>query len=359
MQKLKIFLQMKLTYYLLFICLFTAACKEKKEEKKGKDTSGGPVIVDVLIASPQVTSNTIEASGSVIASETTELRSEINGRLVYLNIPEGLRVQKGTIIARINDADLQAQLGKLNVQLDLANTTEQRYKKLLAIGGLNQADYDIAINQINSLKADINILNTQMAKTIIKAPFSGVVGLRKASPGAYVTPADVLATFHNVDKLKVDFTLPEEYANTIKKGSTVTVEIAGVNKQQTRAIILATEPQANTSTRSLLVRALLQNNNATPGSFVKVYINDGNDKKSVLVPSSAIIPEDKDKILVVVKEGKANYVKVETGNRLAGNVEIIKGIAAGDSIVVSGVLFARPNTPVKVRAVKTLESLTQ
>lgn len=350
---------MKFTCYLLLTCLFAAACNEKKEDKKGKDTSGGPTIVDVMIATPQVTSSTIEASGTVVASETTELKSEINGRLVYLNIPEGVRVQKGTIIARINDADLQAQLGKLNVQLDLAMTTEQRYKKLLAIGGLNQADYDIAFNQVNSLKADINILNTQMAKTIIKAPFSGVVGLRKASSGAYVTPADVLATFHNVDQLKVDFTIPEEHANVIKKGSMVTVEIDGFNKQKSLAIVLATEPQANISTRNLLVRALLQNNNATPGAFVKVYINDGNEKQSVFVPSSAIIPEDKDKILVVVKEGKANYVKVETGIRQAGNVEIIKGISNGDSIVVSGVLFARPNTLVKVRSVKTLDSLTQ
>lgn len=349
---------MKCISHLLLLCLFTFSCKEKKEEKKGKDSSGGPVVVDVMIATPQITSNTIEASGTVIASETTELRSEINGRLVYLNIPEGVRVEKGTTIARINDADLQAQMGKLIVQLDMANKTEQRYKKLLTIGGLNQADYDIAVNQVNNLKADINILKTQIAKTVIKAPFSGVVGLRKTSPGAYITPADVLATFHNVDQLKVDFTIPEEYAGAVKKGSTVNVEMDGLS-QKNRALILAIEPQANSSTRNLMVRALLQNNNTTPGAFVKVYINDGNNKKSVLVPSSAIIPEDKDKILVVVKEGKANYVKVETGIRQAGNVEIINGITAGDSIVVSGVLFARPNTVVKVRSIKTLETVTQ
>lgn len=344
-----------------FTCMLAmtlSSCGSKKEEKTEKDKKDGPVIVDVMIASPQAISSTIEANGTVVANETVQLRSEVPGRLTYVNVPEGSRVAKGTVIARINDADLRAQLGKLQTQLQLARTTEQRYKKLIEIGGINMADYDLAVNQSNSLQADINVLQADIAKTIIRAPFSGVVGLRQASPGAYVTSNDVLATFHNTDKLKVDFTLPEEYASVVKKGDAIAVDIDGGNGQRKRAIVLAVEPQAITATRNLQVRALLDGGNVNPGAFAKVFINAGSDKNSVMVPASAIIPEDRDKTLVVVKAGKAKYVTVETGIRQSSNVEILSGIQPGDTIVVSGVLFARPNSPVKIRAIKKLEDIT-
>lgn len=333
------------------------ACKEKKEEPKQKNT--GPTIVDVIVAAAQSISSTVEANGTIVAREFVELHPEISGRLTYLNIPEGKRIAKGTVIARINDADLRAQMGKLKVQLDLAKTTEQRYAKLLQISGINQADYDVALNQVNSLGADIDILQAQIDKTVLRAPFNGVIGLRQVSPGAYVTPSSVLATIQQVDRVKVDFTVPEEYGNIIRKGDYVTVEADAASPGKQKALIVATEPQANTTTRNLLVRALLEGGTANPGAFVKVYIRAGTDKNSVLVPASAIIPEDKDKTLVTVANGKAKFVKVETGVRQATNVEITNGIKAGDTIVISGVLFARPNAPVKVRSVKRLDELNQ
>ncbi len=341
----------------LFINVIAFACKDKKEEPKQKNN--GSTVVDVIIAAAQSISSTIEANGTVVASEFVELHPEISGRLTYLNIPEGKRIAKGTVVARINDADLRAQMGKLKVQLDLAKTTEQRYGKLLQISGINQADYDVALNQVNSLQADMNVLQAQIDKTVLRAPFNGVIGLRQASPGAYVTPASILATIQQVNRVKVDFTVPEEYGNIIRKGDYVTVEADAANHQKQKALIVATEPAANTTTRNLLVRALLQGGTANPGAFVKVYIHAGTDKNSVLVPASAIIPEDKDKTLVTVVKGKAKFVKVETGVRQATNVEITSGIKAGDTIVISGVLFARPDAPLKVRSVKRLDELNQ
>jgi membrane fusion protein (multidrug efflux system) len=250
-------------------------------------------------------------------------------------------------------------MDKLKVQLDLAKTTEQRYGKLLKINGINQADYDVALSQVNSLEADINVLQAQIDKTVLRAPFDGVIGLRQASLGAFVTSANVLATIQQLDKVKVDFTVPEEYGNIIRKGDYVTVEVDAASHKKQKALIIATEPQANTTTRNLMVRALLEGGTGNPGAFVKVYIKAGTDKNSVLVPASAIIPEDKDKTLVTVVGGKAKFVKVETGVRQATNVEITSGINAGDTIVVSGVLFTKPNSSLKVRSVKRLDELTQ
>ena len=192
-----------------FVLYFLTACKGKPETNVPKQLP--PTVVDIIVVSPQALTNAIEANGSVVANEYVELHPEVSGRLTYLNVPEGSHVSQGTLIARINDADLQAQMAKSKVQLDLAQKTEERYKQLLAVNGINQSDYDNALNQVNGLKADIQYTQTLIDKTVIKAPFSGVVGLRQISPGAFVTPSSVIATIQQLDKIKIDFTLPEQY----------------------------------------------------------------------------------------------------------------------------------------------------
>jgi len=348
------------TLLLLFTCvLLFSACREKADAaKSNKPQSTQSVIVDVIVAGTRSIDNKIEANGSVVANEYVELHPEISGRITYLNVPEGAHVEKGTVIARINDADLQATLEKAKVQLDLYQKTEERNRKLLAINGLNQADYDLALNNVNSTKADINYTQAQIDKTIIRAPFSGTVGLRQVSPGAYATPATVIATVQQLDKIKVDFTLPEQYSSIIKKGSLVDIQVDVANNIHRKGLIIATEPQINLSSRNLKVRALLQEGNGHPGAFVKVLINAGVDKKAIMVPTNCIIPDDKNNQVILVKDGKAQFSNVQTGVREANNVEITRGINAGDTVVVTGVLFARPKSPLKVRSVKTLETLT-
>lgn len=305
------------------------SCKSKKEQPKQK--SAPPPVVDVIVAAPQQISNTVEVNGTVVPNEFVELRPEISGRLTYLNIPEGKQVTKGTVVARVNDADLRAQLQKLRVQLDLARATVQRYKTLLDINGINRADYDVAINQVSSLEADIKALQVQISRAAVRAPFTGVIGLRQVSPGALVTPSTVLATMQQLQKVKLDFTVPEEYSNMIHKGDVVSVQVNAERQQKQRATVIAIEPQANTATRNILVRALPEGK-ANPGAFVKVELNAEKNKHAIMVPAGAIIPEDKDKTLVTVKNGKAKYVKIETGIRQAENVEVTSGIEPGDTV---------------------------
>jgi len=340
--------------FVVLCFLLASACKNKNEANTSKKTAPQQIpVVDVIIANPQKIVNTIEANGSIVASETVDLRPEISGRIIYLNIPEGTNIAQGTVIARMNDADLKAQQNKVKVQLDLAQNTVERYKKLLDIQGINKADYDMALNQVNSLNADMGILNAELAKTVVRAPFSGVIGLRLVSNGAYITPASILTTIQKIDKVKIDFTLPETYANSIKRGNTIEVETDNSAGKRQKATILAIEPQVSTTTRNLLVRAALLGGVAKPGTFVKVYIDAG-EGAGILIPANAIIPDARAKKVVLVKNGKATFVEIETGLRQEGAVEVTRGLAGGDSVVVSGVLFARPNAPVKVRSVKQL-----
>jgi len=343
----------------IFVIVFISACKSGKKDAFLKNDPPPKVIVDVIIAQPSSVSTNVEANGTVISNEYVELHAEVSGRLTYLKVPEGNFIQKGTLIARINDADLQAQLNKSKVLLDLAKKTEERLRKLLAINGVNQADYDAALNTVNGYKADIAYTQSLIDKTIIKAPFSGVIGLRQVSPGAYLTPANVIATIQQMDKIKIDFTIPEEYSNLIKKNAVVEVEMDEVNQSRKKAVIIATEPQVNQNTRNLKVRAILQSGKINPGAFVKVYVASSLDKKVIMVPTSSIIANDINKQVILVKNGKATFTTVLTGLREVDNVEIIKGVNIGDTIVVTGVLFARPNAPLKVRSVKNLVKLSQ
>ncbi len=338
-----------------FSLLSLSSCKEHADATSPTPKAAEETIVDVLVARPHAISNQIEANGTVVANEYVELHPEVSGRLVYLNVPEGAAVTKGTIVARINDADLQATLEKSRVQLELYKKTEEREHKLLDINGINEADYDLAVNNVNSTKADIDYTQAQLDKTVVRAPFDGVVGLRQVSPGAYVTPATIIATVQQMDKIKVDFTLPEQYSSVIRPGSLVDIQLdADVNNRR-KGLIVATEPQVNTSSRNLKVRALLRDGLAHPGAFVKVFLNAGDGKKAIMVPTNCIIPEDKNNQVIIVKGGMAKVVNVETGVREADNIEITKGLVSGDTVIVTGVLFARPDAPVTIRAVKTLD----
>jgi membrane fusion protein (multidrug efflux system) len=301
----------------------------------------------------------VEANGTAIANESVQLRPEVPGRLTYLNVPEGAHVQKGAVLARIYDADLRAQVVKSRTQLQLARQNEERLGKLLSIQGVNQADYDAVANQIATLQADIQYTNALIEKTIIRAPFSGVIGLRQVSPGAFVTSNDVIATLQQTSRVKIDFTLPENYSNIIKKGETVQVSIDNVGDKRNTATIIAVEPQVNQQTRNLKVRALLEEGASNPGAFVKVYVNASTNRNAIMVPTNAIIPGDRSNQLIVVKDGKAAMTDIQTGIRQANNVEITKGISVGDSVVVTGVLFARPNSELTIRSVKTLGQLEQ
>ena len=331
---------------ILPLCLLLLMSCKNGSDKQKKETA--PVPVDIIIAHEESFPSTIEVNGTVLSEDMVELRPEISGRLIYLNIPDGGSVSKGTVLAKINDAELQAQLKQLQVQLDLATKTEQRLKKLLAINGINQADYDDALSKVDLYEANISVLNTQIDKTIIKAPFSGKLGLRQVSTGAYVTPLTLIGTLQQTDKIKIDFSIPESYENIIGIGKNVTIKSNNSDKELT-AVISAIEPQISITTRNLKVRARLQEGNLIPGAFVKVYLKE--DSKGIVVPTSIIIPDAYSNKVVVIKKGKAAFVNVEVGTRTADFAEISSGIVTGDSVVVSGVLFVRPDAKVKIKGI--------
>jgi membrane fusion protein (multidrug efflux system) len=301
------------------------------------------------IVKSEVLDNNVSSSGTISANEEVALNPEVSGKIVSLNIVEGGKVSKGHLIVKINDADLQAQLKKLQLQLTLAEEKGYRLKKLFDINGVSKEEYDIAANDVNTLKADVDNMSAQIAKTEIRAPFSGIMGLKKVSEGAYVTPSTVIATMQQIDPVKVDFSVPEQYMDNIKNGDKVLFSVQGLDGDF-KASIYAIDPKIDLATRTVQLRALAANPSGKifPGSFAKVKLVLNQTKGAIMIPTESIIPILKGQKVYLYKNGKAKEQKVETGVRTPSRIEVTKGLEIGDTVVVTGVMSVKPDAPLKM-----------
>ncbi len=337
------------------ILLFVAACKEKTNPSSASQASKkqGPATVQGYIVKTGAVSEPLELPGSLLPMEETELHSEVSGRVVGLYIKEGTSISSGALMVKLFDGDLQAQLKKLQVQLQIAEKTEERSNELLKLNGISQQDYDLTFLQVSNIKADIELMKTNIAKTEIRAPYNGKIGFRNISMGAYVTPATIITTIRQVAQLKLQFSVPEKYSSKITNGQLIPFSIEG-NKQKFLAKVYATESTVSETTRGLNVRCLVQQNNAAlvAGSFARVDMDFAKNNNAILIPSQAILPQARGKKVVLYKDGTAKFVDVQTGVRDSANVEIISGLNVGDTIITTGLLGIKPEAKIKLSKIQ-------
>lgn len=336
---------------LLLTTWLIGGCTSKPNPSPASAPAGQQQLkIQAYVVAPRSLSDNITVSGTLLPAEETELHAEISGRVVQLNIAEGNTVRKDALLVKLFDGDLQAQLKKLQVQLEIAQKTEERQRELLALSGSSKQDHDLALLQVNNLNADIEIIKTQIAKTEIRAPFDGKIGLKNISPGAYITPATNIARIQQLSQLKIDFNVPEKYGATLRTGQMVSFHVEGTKSDYT-ARIIATEAGVNEATRNLGVRAIVASGNAKellPGAFAKVDIALGNNDKALMVPTQAIIPQARNKQVIVLRSGKAQFTTVTTGVRDKDYVEILSGVQPGDTLATTGIMFIKPNTAVAI-----------
>lgn len=313
---------------------------------------GGPLSVEAFVAQTSAISEDIEVPGSLLPLEQTQIRAEVSGRVVQLNIPEGSVVPQGFLLVKLFDEDLQAQLRKLRVQQQIAVKTVQRQKELLAINGISQQDYDLSALAVDNLKADIQSTQIAISKTEIRAPYSGEIGLRSISLGAYLSTSDVITTLRDVRQLKLEFSVPEKYAKDISKGSQVRFRVDG-GQADHEARVIATEGNVEQTTRTLKVRALVseKHKELVPGVFARVQLELGQDSKAILLPTQAVIPQARNKRVILLRKDSAVFQIVETGVRDSSYVQILRGIKAGDTVITTGLMSIRPGSKVKLAAV--------
>lgn len=331
------------------------SAKSGKDGKGGKGSDSPPLSVDGIVVAATSFSNSLEITGSIEANESVVLRSEVSGLVTAINFKEGSNVSQGAVLVKINDNDIQAQLQDALTKQNLSATSENRAKQLLAKGAISEEEYDIALANLKSLKAQAQIVRAQLAKTTLRAPFSGKIGLRSISVGEYLTPSTVIANLMSTNPVKVNFSIPEKYVGQIKLNSPINFATDASGKVYTGKVF-AIEPGINQQTRTLQIKALAPNpnNELVPGSFAKVKLALSVQKDAILVPSEAVIPVLKGKMVYISKNGKAQQVPVEAGTRTAESVVITSGLSIGDTVLTTGAMALKPDASVKVKVAKSV-----
>lgn len=307
-----------------------------------------PLVVEVVRLAPRPLAERLSTTGTIRANEEVDLVSETAGIIEAIRFDEGAPVEKGDILIQIDDAELQAQRDRVIHRLHLAEIREQRQNELRKQGVASEQDYDLAVSELNVLRAELRVIEAQIDQTTIRAPFSGIVGLRFASEGSFVTPQTRIAALQDLDPVKVDFRVPETYAGRIRTGSRVDFRVKGSPRER-QATIYAIEPRVDPETRSLLIRARAPNPGGVllPGAFADVTLSVGEVPDALVVPSIAVIPELGGRKVFVVEEGHAQPRSVETGIRTESEVQILSGLEAGDEVIVSAIQRLRPDLPVE------------
>ena len=344
----------KLTTAIIVLLFFISSCGSKAKTgdapKPGKESASHAVLsVEGYIIRPTVLHSGIEVAGTLLPFEETDIHPEVSGKVTYLSIKEGTHVKKGTLLARLFDGDLQAQLHKLSVQLQIAEKTQQRQDELLKIGGISQQDYDLSVLDVSTIKADMQVLQANIDKTIIRAPFDGKIGFKNISIGAFITPTTILTTIRQDTKLKLEFSVPEKYGPKVGLGNVISFTTEASGKKY-NAKIYATESGITAENRSLKVHALVENidKNITAGSFAKVMFDMGDNNEAIMIPTQSIIPEARDKKVILYNGGVADFKIVTTGTRDSARVEILSGLSIGDTVITTGLLSIKPGTNINL-----------
>lgn len=324
--------------------------KEKTDQRQNPNQQNQQTAVDVYVVKSSVLDNEIKAIGNIRANEEAEIRSEISRKIRGIYFREGAYVGRGQTLFRLDSDDLIAKLRKQEIEEKLAITKMAREKQLIEKGLVSQEDYDVAENTLEQIRADISITRVDLAKTYVRAPFSGIIGLRNVSSGAYVTPQVVMTTIQDVSKVKVDFSIPEKYIYLFQKGQKIRFSVDGLGGEFDGEVY-AFEPKVENNTRSLVLRAVCSNpgKKLLPGTFANVTFKLSETDNALMIPTQALVPKLKGQSVFVVKDGKAVSVDVEIGERTESMVQITSNnITAGDSIITTNILRIRNNAPVKV-----------
>jgi membrane fusion protein (multidrug efflux system) len=348
--------RVSITATILFLFVLTAliSCGKKEDKNKTQNPQGPPVMaVDGMIATPAPLENKITSTGTLLPNEEIELRPEISGRIIGIYFEEGAKVKKGQLLAKINDSDLQAQLKKLELQESLLKDRERRSKALYEKEGVSAEEYETALNNLKTTQAEMELIRSQLDKTRISAPFDGILGLRYASQGGYVTSSNLIATLQQLDPIKLEFTVPEKYASDIKEGTRIEFSVEG-SEQTYKATVYAMESAVDVNTRTVRFRAKGPNPNniLKPGAFAKVGIIVNVIPNALLVPSQAVVPVMQGFKLFVVKNGRAFSAPVETGIRTERDIEITEGISPQDTIIISGLMSLKDSVQVSIKSFK-------
>lgn len=300
----------------------------------------------------------IFSSGTIQANEIVELSTESSGLITNIYFEEGRQVERGELLIKINDSELQAQRTRSVFRLNLAEQREERQRRLLERGGISQDDYDATLNEVNVLRSEVQLIDAQIEKTEVKAPFSGVIGLKYVSTGSYISPGVRIASLQEVDPVKIDFSIPERYIPRVDLSDRINFTVQGFDSTFVGQVY-AIEPRVDTQTRTLQIRAISENRGQLlyPGAFANIVLILDEIDDAIMVPTISIVPELNAQKVYLVRNGRVEESRVQTGIRTSEKVQIVSGIARGDTVLTTGLLQVRPGMEVEITDLKKTNEL--
>lgn len=324
-----------------FICSAQAAPAAGKEGGK----PGGPpaMPVEVATVSQQTINIDISAVGSLQANESVTIRPQISGRIDGIHFDEGQAVEKNEKLFSLDASEYRAQLEESEATVKLAQLKFNRSQDLLKRNLSSQQQFDEDAATLDEAKAQLALYKDRLSKTVIRAPFSGVLGLRKVSPGDVIQPGQELVTLDDLHLLKLDFRAPEIYLSDLKTGLNVTLVTNAFPNEVFTGKVYAIAPRVDEASRSILIRSHITNNRGMlrPGIFAKVQLRLSSRENAIVVPEEALWPVGVDMFVYRVVEGKAILSKIKVGKRLKGAVEVIEGLSVGDTVITAGQMKLR------------------
>jgi membrane fusion protein (multidrug efflux system) len=329
-----------------------------------------PVTVEAVTAQRGVLTQEVTAVGTVYSNESVQIRPEISGRVTEIAFRDGTPAKKGEVLFRLDDSVQQAELARAKASLQLAESNASRYTMLAKKGYSPEVRAEEASAELNLARANLQLAQANLDKTVIRAPFDGIAGIRRVSPGDMVSPTEVLVNYDQIHRVKIEFTVPERYLQKLSVGSDLAVML---DKQQDdsdepmrkTARINALESRVDEASRSIRVQAAVDNENGRlyAGEFVKISLplREEGEGQHIVLPDQAIVPLGSKNFLFLVEGGKAKRIEVETGRRSGSQVEITGGLEEGQTVVVAGQQKLRDNAPVAVKepTVVTLSPMTE
>jgi membrane fusion protein (multidrug efflux system) len=331
------------------------ACSSKAADNNQAEAAAPSALpVDAIIAKETLLQQSETVAGSMVPNRTVDIMSELPKKITAVSFKDGSVVSQGQVLYKLDDADIRARLWQLQADLNLARISENRFRELLKTETVRQEEYDIALAKLQSLQAGQQILQVELSKTYIKAPFSGIIGITKAYPGALVSPGMPLVSLQEQGTLKIQFTVSEKYLPLVKTGNKIQFSTE-LSDEKLTATIVSSEASVDMQSRNITVQATAVNTSGKlkAGMSAKVYFNTSpEDEKGILVPTEALIPGGNGYSVFIIKNGVAKITPVSVSNRNEQEALISSGVTNGDTVMVSNLLRAADGIPVSVVSTK-------
>ncbi|MCL2290610.1 MAG: efflux RND transporter periplasmic adaptor subunit [Bacteroidetes bacterium] len=343
-----IYISLPILAILIFVGYKFLFSKTEQPIEEQKPKGGGTLNAQLYVLEVSSLSSGINAVGTLLPNEQVDLISEAAGKVVGIYFEEGKKVLKGQLLLKVDDEELQAQLRRTEYQLKLTGERLNRQKILLDKDAVSREEFDQVQTDYNILQTDIDLLKTKIAKTEIRAPFAGTIGFRSVSLGSFLQPNTIIARLIDQSKLKLEFAIPERYGSLYLPGKKIYFQTE-VSPQELEAVVYAIDPEVDIDTRTITVRGLYNNaaGKLSAGMFARINLIVNQSNETLLIPSQAVVQEMEGAKVWMISNGRAKSQPITTGYRTEKQVEVLSGLQAGDTIMITGLMQVREGIAVR------------